>query len=60
MQGFRARQSPRAMGLLPHEVQQQVAPQLRAGVLSGPSFALEVARAQPTAVVAASADAARA
>ena len=41
-------------GLLGHEVQQQVAPQLQAGVLSGPSFALEVARGQPTALVAAS------
>ncbi len=41
-------------GLLPHEVQAQVAPGLRAGALSGPSFALEVARNQPTALVAAS------
>lgn len=41
-------------GLMPHEVQAQVAPQLRAGALSGPSFALEVARQQPTALVAAS------
>jgi len=46
-----------APGLLPHEVQAQVAPKLRAGVLSGPSFAQEVARGQPTALVAASADA---
>ena len=45
-------------GLLGHEVQQQVAPQLQAGVLSGPSFALEVARGQPTALVAASGHAA--
>lgn len=45
-------------GLLAHEIQAQVAPQLRAGVLSGPSFAQEVARAQPTALVAASAHAA--
>jgi len=37
-----------------HEVRAQVAPDLRAGVLSGPSFALEVARGQPTALVAAS------
>ncbi|WP_295548896.1 NAD(P)H-dependent glycerol-3-phosphate dehydrogenase [uncultured Pseudacidovorax sp.] len=44
-------------GLFPHEVQAEVAPQLRAGLLSGPSFALEVAQAQPTALVAASADA---
>lgn len=42
-------------GLLAHEIQAQVAPSLLAGVLSGPSFALEVARAQPTALVAASA-----
>jgi glycerol-3-phosphate dehydrogenase (NAD(P)+) len=41
-------------GLLAHEVCAQVAPALRAGVLSGPSFALEVARNQPTALVAAS------
>jgi glycerol-3-phosphate dehydrogenase (NAD(P)+) len=41
-------------GLLPHEVQGQVAPDLLAGALSGPSFALEVARGQPTALVAAS------
>lgn len=41
-------------GLLPHEVQARVAPDLRAGALSGPSFALEVARGQPTALVAAS------
>jgi glycerol-3-phosphate dehydrogenase (NAD(P)+) len=41
-------------GLLPHEVQAQVAPRLRAGALSGPSFAQEVARGQPTALVAAS------
>jgi glycerol-3-phosphate dehydrogenase (NAD(P)+) len=44
-------------GLLPHEVQAQVAPRLRAGALSGPSFAQEVARGQPTALVAASAHA---
>lgn len=43
------------VGLLAHEVQEQVAPALQAGVLSGPSFALEVARGQPTALVAASA-----
>lgn len=41
-------------GLMGHEVQAQVAPQLLAGVLSGPSFAQEVAQAQPTALVAAS------
>ncbi len=44
-------------GLLAHEVQAEVAPGLRAGVLSGPSFAQEVARSQPTALVAASAHA---
>jgi glycerol-3-phosphate dehydrogenase (NAD(P)+) len=41
-------------GLMPHEVQAQVAPQLLAGALNGPSFAQEVARSQPTALVAAS------
>ena len=44
-------------GLMPHEVQAQAAPHLKAGALSGPSFALEVARQQPTALVAASAHA---
>ena len=44
-----------ACGLLPHEVQQQAAPALRAGALSGPSFAQEVARGLPAALVAASA-----
>lgn len=43
------------MGLLGHEVQQAVATHLRAGVLSGPSFAQEVAAGMPTALVAASA-----
>ncbi|GAB2464609.1 NAD(P)H-dependent glycerol-3-phosphate dehydrogenase [Comamonas humi] len=41
-------------GLLASEVCAQVAPRLQAGVLSGPSFAQEVARHQPTALVAAS------
>ena len=41
-------------GLMAHEIQAQVAPELLAGVLSGPSFAQEVARGQPTALVAAS------
>jgi glycerol-3-phosphate dehydrogenase (NAD(P)+) len=41
-------------GLMPHEIQAQVAPQLQAGALNGPSFAQEVARRQPTALVAAS------
>jgi len=45
-------------GLLGHEIARTVAPTLRVGVLSGPSFAIEVARGQPTALVAASADAA--
>lgn len=45
------------MGLMPHEVQAQVAPLLRAGALSGPSFAQEVAAGQPAALVAASAHA---
>ncbi len=41
-------------GLLAHEVQLQVAPQMKAGTLSGPSFAQEVAARQPAALVAAS------
>jgi glycerol-3-phosphate dehydrogenase (NAD(P)+) len=41
-------------GMLGHEIKAQVAPTLQAGILSGPSFALEVARGQPTALVAAS------
>lgn len=41
-------------GLMVHEIRARVAPGLRAGVLSGPSFAQEVARGQPTALVAAS------
>jgi glycerol-3-phosphate dehydrogenase (NAD(P)+) len=43
-------------GLLGHEIARAVRPDLPCGVLSGPSFALEVARGQPTALVAASAD----
>jgi glycerol-3-phosphate dehydrogenase (NAD(P)+) len=43
-------------GLLGHEIARAVRPDLRCGVLSGPSFAQEVARGQPTALVAASAD----
>lgn len=54
--GFAAGDS-RSGGLLAHEMQAQVAPDLLAGVLSGPSFAQEVARGQPTALVAASAHA---
>jgi glycerol-3-phosphate dehydrogenase (NAD(P)+) len=42
------------VGLMAHEVRAQVAPQLRGGALSGPSFAQEVARGMPTALVAAS------
>jgi glycerol-3-phosphate dehydrogenase (NAD(P)+) len=52
--GFESAQ-PGGAGLLGHEVQAQVAPDLQAGVLSGPSFAQEVAKGQPTALVAASA-----
>lgn len=44
-------------GLLGHEIARAMRPDLRCGVLSGPSFAQEVARGQPTALVAASADA---
>lgn len=51
--GFEASQGG-ALGQLGHEVQQQVAPDLQSGVLSGPSFAQEVALGQPTALVAAS------
>ncbi|VTU24796.1 Glycerol-3-phosphate dehydrogenase [NAD(P)+] [Variovorax sp. PBS-H4] len=47
-----------AEGLLAHEIHAQVAPGLAAGVLSGPSFAQEVAQGRPTALVAASAHAA--
>jgi glycerol-3-phosphate dehydrogenase (NAD(P)+) len=43
-----------AHGLLGHEIRAEVAPALQAGILSGPSFAQEVARGQPTALVAAS------
>jgi glycerol-3-phosphate dehydrogenase (NAD(P)+) len=46
-----------APGMLGHEIQQAVAPNIQSGVLSGPSFAQEVARGQPTALVAASAHA---
>jgi glycerol-3-phosphate dehydrogenase (NAD(P)+) len=45
-------------GLLGHEIARDICPQAVTGVLSGPSFAAEVARGQPTALVAASADAA--
>jgi glycerol-3-phosphate dehydrogenase (NAD(P)+) len=52
--GFETSPSADSPGLLGHEILAQVAPALQAGALSGPSFALEVARAQPTALVAAS------
>ena len=45
-------------GLLPHQVVAKVMPGATCGVLTGPSFALEVARGMPTAVALASADAA--
>lgn len=45
-------------GWLGHEVARHVRPGLRCGVVSGPSFAVEVARGQPTALVVASTDAA--
>jgi glycerol-3-phosphate dehydrogenase (NAD(P)+) len=47
-----------ASGRLGHEVAAALRPAGGFGVLSGPSFALEVAQAQPTALVAASDDAA--
>jgi glycerol-3-phosphate dehydrogenase (NAD(P)+) len=43
-------------GLLGHEIARELRPGAACGVLSGPSFALEVARGLPTALVAASAD----
>ena len=55
--GFEAPQKgdfQESFGLLAHEIRAQVAPDLIAGILSGPSFAQEVARGQPTALVAAS------
>ena len=57
--GFEAAQTPTSAnahshGLLAHEVQQQVAVNLQAGVLGGPSFAQEVAAGLPAALVAAS------
>ncbi len=61
--GFEPALSPAAVGavagngLMAHEVQAQVAPGLRCGVLSGPSFAQEVAQGKPAALVAASTDA---
>jgi glycerol-3-phosphate dehydrogenase (NAD(P)+) len=58
--GFEARSAQGGQGgqgLLGHEIQAQCAPSVSAGVLSGPSFAMEVALGQPTALVAASAHA---
>lgn len=57
--GFEAAvaQDSSPFGLLAHEVQALVAPDLIAGAFSGPSFAQEVALGQPTALVAASAHA---
>ncbi len=43
-------------GALGHEIARELRPRAACGVLSGPSFAEEVAREQPTALVAASAD----
>ncbi len=48
------RASDGAPGLLGHEICAEVAPGLQRGVLSGPSFAKEVAAGRPTALVAAS------
>ncbi|MDA8522216.1 NAD(P)H-dependent glycerol-3-phosphate dehydrogenase [Acidovorax sp. NCPPB 4044] len=52
-----ARDGDAPYGLMAHEVCARAAPRLRAGVLSGPSFAQEAAQGRPTALVAASADA---
>lgn len=48
----------REHALLPHQVCAAELPQATCGVLSGPSFAEEVARGQPTALTLASADSA--
>ncbi len=53
--GFERARTADMPGLLGHEIAAEVAPTLHTGVLSGPSFAQEVARGQPTALVAASA-----
>ena len=45
-------------GLLPHQIVAALRPDVASGVLTGPSFAEEVARGMPTAVVLASIDAA--
>jgi glycerol-3-phosphate dehydrogenase (NAD(P)+) len=51
--GFEAAQA-RPHGLLGHEIRAEVTPGLKAGALTGPSFAQEVAAGRPTALVAAS------
>jgi glycerol-3-phosphate dehydrogenase (NAD(P)+) len=49
----------RGSGLLPHQILEQEMPgNARAGAFSGPSFAAEVARGQPTALTVAAVDAA--
>jgi glycerol-3-phosphate dehydrogenase (NAD(P)+) len=48
----------RASALLPHQIAAEELRQTRCGALSGPSFALEVAQGQPTALTLASGDAA--
>jgi glycerol-3-phosphate dehydrogenase (NAD(P)+) len=47
-----------ASGALGHEIARELRLEAACGVVSGPSFALEVARGQPTALVAASSNAA--
>ena len=54
--GFESPQAGAASGLLGHEVCAAVAPRLQAGVLSGPSFAQEVAKGLPVALTLASQD----
>ena len=44
-------------GLLPHQIVAEIHPDVASGVLTGPSFADEVARGMPTAVVLASGNA---
>ena len=44
-------------GRLGHEIARELQPAMRVGILSGPSFAQEVAAGRPTALVAASEDA---
>jgi len=48
----------RGTGMLPHQLVSEIVPGTASGVLSGPSFALEVARGCPTALTLASHDAA--